>query len=93
MADTGRIRLCNLWLNENKTWLVKLWFQIPEWYVLSVEEENKLFRYIITERENSYTARYLDCEAMCDGTLCFSPEYKIDPHYTSSKNSNEDIKR
>ena len=71
MADTGRIRLCNLWLNENKTWLVKLWFQIPEWYILSVEEENKLFRYIITERENSYTARYLDCEAMCDGTLCF----------------------
>ena len=51
MADTKRIRL---WLDEKKTWLVKLWFQIPELYVMSVEEESKLFNYIITQRENSY---------------------------------------
>ena len=68
MADTKRIRL---WLDEKKTWLVKLWFQIPELYVMSVEEESKLFNYIITERENSYAPRYLGCKAMCDGTLCF----------------------
>ena len=38
---------------------------------MSVEEENKLFNYILAEKENSYVARYLDCEAMCDGTLLF----------------------
>ena len=45
--------------------------QIPELYVMSDEEENKLFNYIITMRDNSYVARYLDCEAMWDGTLCY----------------------
>ena len=65
MADTGRIRLFNLWLNENKTWLVKLWFQIPEWYVMSVEEENKLFNYIITERERTHMPRDIWTVKLC----------------------------
>lgn len=49
------------WLSRNKTWLVRLWFNIPACYVISETEEEKLFCYIVNQRENSYMARVLDC--------------------------------
>ena len=68
MADQNPLQR---WLTQNKTWLVKLWFDIPSWYVLSEVEENKLFNYIVVERENSYMARILDCSTICDETACY----------------------
>ena len=72
MAD--RQVLLQRWLDNNKTWLVKLWFGIPSWYVLSENEEKKLFNYIVEfadDRENSYIARSLDCSTICDERFCY----------------------
>ena len=38
---------------------------------MSEVEENKLFNYIVVERENSYMARILDCSTVCDETACY----------------------
>ena len=68
MADSERLQSS---LNQNKTWLVKLWFSIPNWYVLSTVEEDKLLNYIVTERENSRIARCLDCTTICNEQYCY----------------------
>ena len=51
---------------------------------MSDEEENKLFNYVITGRDNSYVARYLDCESMCDGTLCYFCSEVSEPYISCS---------
>ena len=61
MADTAIL----------KTWIVKTFFRIPMWYVISQSEEDRLFNYIITEQRNAYMARALDCSTICDGRDCY----------------------
>ena len=42
--------------------------------MLSENEENKLFKYIVKfadNRENSYLARSLDCTTFCDERFCY----------------------
>lgn len=58
---------------DDKTLIVKEVFGIPEWYLLSEREENKLFKYIITTRNEDQARlfRAMDCSAFCDEQFCF----------------------
>ena len=61
MADAGML----------KTWVVRTFFKIPSWYVLTLVEEERLFNYIISEQWNASMARFLDCTTICDDRLCY----------------------
>ena len=56
-----------------KTLLVKEVFHIPDWYLLTEKEEDKLFRYIFEARDENEArlARFMDCTAICDEQYCF----------------------
>ena len=58
-----------------KSWLVKKFFSIPDWYVLSETEEGRLFDLIIREQPSSFAQahfiRMLDCSAFCTIYDCY----------------------
>ena len=58
-----------------KTWLVKKFFDIPEWYVMTEAEETRLFSLIIREQPTTFAQahliRALDCSAFCSGIECY----------------------
>ena len=58
---------------EDKTLIVKEVFGIPEWYLLTEKEEDKLFKYIIKTRneDEARLFRAMDCSAYCDEQFCF----------------------
>lgn len=57
----------------SKTSFVKAVFGIPDWYVLTGTEEEKLFKYICETRDyhEARLHRFLDCSAFCDDQFCF----------------------
>ena len=58
---------------DDKTLIVKEVFGIPEWYLLSEKEENKLFKYIINTRneDEARLFRAMDCSAFCEEQFCY----------------------
>ena len=58
---------------SSRTNFVKTVFGIPAWYLLSVREENKLFKYIREARniEEAHLFRVMDCSTICDEQFCF----------------------
>ena len=80
MADAGML----------KTWVVRTFFKIPLWYVLTQVEEERLFNYIISEQWNASMARFLDCTTICDDRLCYfcSDESPLCRHCTRYSRSN-----
>ena len=57
----------------DKTSIVREVFQLPDWYLLSENEENKLFKYIESTRDSNEARlfRAMDCPAYCDEDYCF----------------------
>ena len=57
----------------NKSYYVRLIFKIPETYVMSRFEEEKLYNYLLkaTSRQEAHWFRFLDCAAFCREELCF----------------------
>lgn len=55
------------------TEFVKAIFAIPDWYLLSEKEENKLMNYIRDARnaQEARLHRFIDCSAFCDEQFCF----------------------
>lgn len=55
------------------TRLVKMVFQIPEWYVMSKYEEDKLFKLVkeATSVAEVNWFRILDCSAFCREEFCY----------------------
>lgn len=62
-------------MQRQKTWLVKTFFSIPHWYVLSEYEEDKLFDIIVRDRpttfEEAHYIRFLNCSAFCREEFCY----------------------
>ena len=59
---------------DDKTLIVKEVFRIPEWYLMTEKEENKLFKYIMDTQGNENQARLfraMDCSAFCDEQYCY----------------------
>ena len=52
---------------------VKCAFWIPEWYVMSKREEDKLRKYIRDTRsqDEARMFRIMDCSAFCDERFCY----------------------
>ena len=48
-------------------------FGIPEWYIFGEAELRRLSGYVLSSRSlrEVLMARYLDCEAFCEGENCF----------------------
>ena len=57
----------------NKSYYVRLIFQIPETYVMSRFEEKKLYNYLLkaTMWQETHWFRFLDCAAFCREEFCF----------------------
>ena len=57
----------------DKTQFVKWVFGIPEWYLMTEREENKLFGYICEARniQEANLHRIMDCSTICDEQFCF----------------------
>ena len=60
---------------------VKRMLEIPDWYLMTEREENKLYKYLC-ESKNSQEAtfiRLLNCSTICDERFCyFCPAYTGD---------------
>ena len=52
---------------------VKLFFGIPEWYILSDRAEAKLQKYLCEAptHKDARMYRFLDCSAFCDEQFCY----------------------
>ena len=52
---------------------VRKLFGIPDWYIFSELELRRLSNYVSSSRSlrEVIMARYLDCEAFCEGENCF----------------------
>lgn len=58
---------------NTKTQFVKAVFGIPDWYLVSEREEEKLFKYICEARTISEANlfRVMDCSTICDEQFCY----------------------
>lgn len=60
-------------MNDRLTNSIKKIFELPNWYLPSETEINKLFTYVRNEGNirRAKSARSLDCSAFCPGTDCY----------------------
>ena len=68
---------------NSRTCFVKRMFEIPDWYLMTEKEENKLYKYLCESRysQEAKFIRLLDCSTtcICDERFCyFCPAYAGD---------------
>ena len=57
----------------NKMLIVRKVFGKPDWYLLSEQEENKLFKSICDTRDEDKASlfHFMDCTTICDEQFCY----------------------